>query len=451
MATDTLESKVSAREITYYFAKDGGEIVDAKALRGGGAEALAYRDEHHPDLKVLLTVGTDGDLVFVPKLKAEQLQGLAVVEPKTRDYGPVIVVDAGENLIAEFAHRDWAPKVAQSYETALALAHTLAGGLPPVEAEAGLADPALPDLDDPSTLSGQITTGILDVVRGLPREWTKCSGFQQSQLIDQAARLARHVIREAVRNVARVGQDWDTVDIKVGDFKTKQAAQQIKGEFATPLNDAALHAIARGGEAILVFASPEAFHGTRREEKAQPDQEDLFTGEDADPGVDEPQARWLYDFQKRTRTHPETGEVEEIEDGVTAETLREAGVAFEEAAEGGIPAEEAERKLEDAKTAAAEKRSRTEADAEARGRDACDQGKDRSCPRSSSKYREAWLRGYDARGVELARDAIKEGADAGHVTRRMREVGIAVPAGFPDDLSDEPAMPAAPLAPAEAA
>lgn len=52
---------------------------------------------------------------------------LEILEPPTRDAGPILVCDEAHNDIAEFYHNDHAT-VEQSYETALALARILVAG-----------------------------------------------------------------------------------------------------------------------------------------------------------------------------------------------------------------------------------------------------------------------------------------------------------------------------------
>lgn len=56
--------------------------------------------------------------------------GLYIIEPSTREAGPILVGDAASNDIAEFYHSDHAT-VGQTYETALALATQLVSGSKP--------------------------------------------------------------------------------------------------------------------------------------------------------------------------------------------------------------------------------------------------------------------------------------------------------------------------------
>lgn len=49
---------------------------------------------------------------------------LQIIEPSTRDAGPILVVDGHSNDIAEFFHNEH-ETVKQSYETALELARKL--------------------------------------------------------------------------------------------------------------------------------------------------------------------------------------------------------------------------------------------------------------------------------------------------------------------------------------
>lgn len=253
------------------------------------------------------------------------------------------------------------------------------------------------------TLRGDTRDWLLDQFRRLDKPWHNCSELEQRRLIDGAEEMARQAIRRIVDLVAQY--EWPTVSVRfAGEGKFKGAEVELK--LTTGLSSDNLTKLSAGaGQAVLVMVDPSQFFGQRRPAWTIPDQPEIDLGDQA------------------------TGEQRET-------------------APGGIPLDEAEKKFTAAKTAAEAKTSKQEAEGEERGRAACDAGKERSCPRSSAKFRDGFLRGYDARGVELAREAIRDGADPAQIVRRMKEVGVVVPDELASAISGRgqagEAMPDAP-------
>lgn len=253
------------------------------------------------------------------------------------------------------------------------------------------------------TLSGDLQTSILDMIRHrFPDAWTNLLAHRQQRIIDDASRISRALVRQAVDIIA--SRDFETAEVVVGKFSIK--GEELKGEYTTVASDDNMIAIRHAGQAILVLADPNEFFGTRKVETARTDEPELPLKDEADSGT----------------AGPATDSFEQVGDALSPE-LKAAQRKFEEANEAA--AEKQAKKRSRRRAEPEEPQADLEA-ARERGRVAFLAGEPGMLPEdlAGKLAGDAWLEGWDAASKARARE---------------------------QDAAREPAMPSAPERPLEVA
>ena len=126
------------------------------------------------------------------------------------------------------------------------------------------------------TMRGDLRSGILDRMRGMPKPWTVLSEFEQNTMIQSIDRLATNMVRQCLAMVA--GQGFESTQGVLIQAKMKNALQ-IQIDFSR--HDRLRHAIqdAVGEEVTIVLVNAEAFMGERESDEPEPDQPALIDGE----------------------------------------------------------------------------------------------------------------------------------------------------------------------------
>lgn len=122
------------------------------------------------------------------------------------------------------------------------------------------------------TLAGDIRDGVLDLLRGMEKPWTKLAEHEQRNRIYAATNLARRAVRGSVKLVAERG--LDAIEVAVGPTTLDE---DIKIKVVAPRTEDAATAIVKHGRgtAVLCFTSAGAFFGERAEALADLDQPEL--------------------------------------------------------------------------------------------------------------------------------------------------------------------------------
>lgn len=123
------------------------------------------------------------------------------------------------------------------------------------------------------TLFGDVRDVILSQVRTMEDPWSKLSEDAQMARIDNAARTAEFVVRQAVGLVAKAG--FPHMPVLVKDFTVKGGL--VKGKFETGVNDSSVLLLSENQEAraVLVLADPDRFMGEAAAAKPDADAPEL--------------------------------------------------------------------------------------------------------------------------------------------------------------------------------
>ncbi len=133
------------------------------------------------------------------------------------------------------------------------------------------------------TLRGDIRDVMLDRIKNMRKPWAQMSNYEQSETIAGFDRVAKKLVRDAVRLVAAENQvevtaTLEQVAIKDGIKATLTLSRHAQGRHE--LADAV------GQEILIVVLDSDRHDSERREAKADPDQNPLPLGDDA--GDDKP-------------------------------------------------------------------------------------------------------------------------------------------------------------------
>lgn len=129
------------------------------------------------------------------------------------------------------------------------------------------------------TLRGDIRDGLLARLKTQPKPWSVMSETEQQTLIDGCDRLADNLVRKAVDMLAANGRDTIQGTLEQYTHKDEIKAVIKIGNHAE--NTESLREMV-GGRVLIVSSDPSQFLGQKDEAKPDPDQKEIFKGDETD-------------------------------------------------------------------------------------------------------------------------------------------------------------------------